>query len=305
MLSRTADNIFWMARQVERAQGTVRLLEAAYRMEQLPGTENIWEPILIISGQKDSYYKKYPEISTQNVLKFMIFDHENPSSIFSCLKSARENTRTERSILPEEMFESINTTWIESQSMYYDGVLKSGFTDFFEWIKDRTELFRGLTVSMMVYDAAFQFARLGTYIERADFTARLLDVNYHLQSTENNKEIIDYYQWGEVLRSVGGLHAYKMLYKQDIHPDKVAEMLIFNPIFPRSMLSAYNEIITSLNGLKKQSTSLNLAYQEQTFLETSNLSDVLKTRTLHKFLTDFIGFTADLSNQIRHDFMQL
>lgn len=305
MLSRSADNIYWMTRMIERAQDIVRLLEAAYRMEQLPGAGAGWDPILTISGQIDGYKAKYGELNSKNVLNFMIFDLDNPSSVFSCMKAGRENTRSERNTLPEEMFESINTTWIEMQGLYYDSLERSGFREFFEWVKDRTELFRGLTVSLMVYDEAFQFARLGTFIERADFTARLLDVKYHilLPPDSADKGLIDYYQWGELLRSVGGWQAYRSIYKEAPVPSKIAEMLIFSPTFPRSMNSAYREIVTSLSALRPNTVSLNVASQESGFLQTGTLSGILKERSLHDFLTDFIGFTANLSNQIRKDFM--
>ncbi len=305
MLSRTADNIYWMARMVERAQGVVRLLEAAYRMDRLPGGGAGWDPILTISGQIDGFKRKYDELTSKNVLNFMIFDQDNPSSVFSCVKAGRENTRSERSILPEEMFESINTTWIDMQGLYYDSLEQSGFYEFFEWVKDRTELFRGQTVSMMVYDDAFQFARMGTYIERADFTARLLDVKYHilLPPDATDRGLIDYYQWGEMLRSVGGWHAYRTIYKEAPVPSKIAEMLIFNPIFPRSMNSAYGEIVTSLGALRPDTLSLKIAAQEHAFLHTGTLAGILKERSLHDFLTDFVGFTANLSDQIRKDFM--
>lgn len=305
MLSRTADNIYWMARMVERAQGIVRLLEAAYRMDRLPGGGAGWDPILTISGQIDGFKSKYGELTSKNVLNFMIFDQDNPSSVFSCIRAGRENTRSERSILPEEMFESINTTWIDMQGLYYDSLEQSGFYEFFEWVKDRTELFRGQTVSMMVYDDAFQFARMGTYIERADFTARLLDVKYHilLPPDATDRGLIDYYQWGEMLRSVGGWHAYRAIYKEAPMPSKIAEMLIFNPIFPRSMNSAYGEIVTSLGALRPDTLSLKIASQEHAFLHTGTLAGILKERPLHDFLTDFVGFTARLSDQIRADFM--
>ena len=306
MLSRTADNIYWMTRMTERAEDAVRVLDAAYRMEQLPGAGAGWDPLLTISGQTEAFKAKYGEMTSKNVLKFMIFDRDNPSSVFSCMRSARENARSERNALPEEMFESINTTWIEMQGTYFEGLERSGFREFFEWIKDRAELFRGLTVSMMVKDEAFQFARLGTFVERADSTARLLDVKYHilLPSEGEDKSLIDYYQWGELLRSVGGRQAYRSIYKGGLVPSKIAEMLIFSPIFPRSMHNSYDEIITSLSALGGESKALQTASQEHAFLHTGTLMDILKTRPLHDFLTDFIGFTANLSDQIRDDFMR-
>lgn len=305
MLSRTADNIYWMTRLVERAESAARVLEAAYRMDQLPGAGAGWDPILTISGQMAGFKAKYGDLTSKNVLKFMIFDSDNPSSVYSCIKAARENARSERNTLPEEMFECINTVWIEMQGLYFDGLERSGFREFFEWIKDKTELFRGLTVSAMVKDEAFQFARLGTFVERADNTARLLDVKYHilLPTDGADKGLIDYYQWGELLRSVGGWQAYRSIYKSGLAPAKIAEMLIFSPIFPRSMHNSYDEIITSLSALKSEARALQTASQEHAFLHTGTLTDILKSRPLHDFLTDFIGFTANLSDQIRDDFM--
>lgn len=305
MLSRTADNIYWMTRLVERAESAARVMEAAYRMEQLPDAGAGWDPVLTISGQMEAFKAKYDTPTLKNVLKFMIFDSDNPSGIYSCIKSARENARSERNTLPEEMFECINTMWIEMQGLYFDGLERSGFREFFEWIKDKTELFRGLTVSAMVKDEAFQFARMGTFVERADGTARLLDVKYHilLPSSGAEKGLIDYYQWGELLRAVGGWQAYRSIYKSAPAPAKIAQMLIFSPIFPRSMHNSYDEIITSLSALNRESKALQTASQEHAFLHTGTLSDILKSRPLHDFLTDFIGFTAHLSDQIRNDFM--
>ncbi len=306
MLSRTADNIYWMTRMMERAEDAVRVLDAAYRMEQLPGAGAGWDPILTISGQMEGFKSKYSEMNSKNVLKFMIFDTDNPSGVYSCVKAARENARSERNTLPEEMFESLNATWIEMQGIYYDSLERKGFREFFEWMKDRAELFRGLTVSVMVKDEAFQFARLGTFVERADSTARLLDVKYHilLPTLGDDKTLIDYYQWGELLRAVGGWQAYRSIYKEGLQPSKIAEMLIFSPIFPRSMHNSYDEIITSLSALGGETKSLRSASQEHGFLHTGRLEDILKSRPLHDFLTDFIGFTARLSDQIRADFMK-
>lgn len=305
MLSRTADNIYWMARMVERAEAAARVLEAAYRMEQLPGAGAGWEPVLTIFGQIDAFREKGAEMTTKNVFDFMIFDPENPSSVYSCVKSARENARSERSVLPEELFESLNATWIELQGMSYAKAEKNGWRDFFEWVKDRTELFRGMAVSMMVCDDAFQFERMGAYLERADTTARLLDVKYHIlpPTDDADKGLADYYQWGEVLRAVGGWQAYRALYKDVPTPEKIVDMLVFNPVFPRSLRSAYGEIVTSLGALKKESLSLKMAAQEQAYLSTTTTKEILKDRPLHDFLTDFVVFTANLSVQIGRDFM--
>lgn len=304
MLSRTADNIYWMTRMVERAQNQVSVLEAAYRMEQLPGASAGWDAILNVSGQYDSFMKKYDELTTKNVLNFMIFDADNPSSIYSCWKAGRENGRSERNTLPEEMYESLNATWIEMQGLYLDLLERKGFRDFFEWLKDRSELFRGLTVSCMVKDEAFQFARLGTFVERADNTARILDMKHHiLLEHDADKDLIDYYQWGELLRSLGAWQAYRAVYKTELSADKIAQLLIFSPIFPRSLHNSYDEIATSLSELTPDAPSLTMVSQEHAFLHTGSLEEILKERTLHDFLTDFIGYTAKLSNQIRADFM--
>ena len=306
MLSRTADNLYWMTRMVERAENQISLLEAAYRMEQLPGAGADWDAVLDAVGQKEIFLKKYDAMTTPDVLKFMIFDRDNPSSLYSCWQAGRENGRSERNCLPEEMYESLNGTWVQMQGMYFDLLVRQGFVDFFEWMKNRAELFRGLTVSLMVKDEAFQFARLGTFVERADNTARILDIKHHVLTDKNDRDdgdLIDYYQWGELLRSLGAWQAYRTVYKKGLTPDDITEFLIFSPVFPRSMRNSYSEIVTSLTELKPESASLTMASREDAFLRAGTLAGILKEGSLHDFLTGFIDFTAKVSDSIRAEFM--
>src|SRR6187402_1045672 len=188
MLSRAANNLYWMSRHIERAENTARLLDITYRMSLLPyrihETEQSWaEPWalpLVINGLASAYYERYPgTLSSDNVLRFMVLDPANSSSLFSCVQSARENARTVRGAITAEMYEDINALWLEMRSKDYDRLNAEGLSEFFDWVKVRSHQFRGVTFGTMLRDEGYSFIRLGTFVERADNTARLLDVKYH------------------------------------------------------------------------------------------------------------------------------
>ena len=198
MLSRTADHLFWMSRYTERAENTARMLDVNYQTSMLPqsaGAAQVgWEGLLSISELKPAYTAKYGEaISQRDVMDFMVRDEENASSIVSCLKNARENARAVRGTLTTEVWETENQTHLEVIRMLRNGDFERDPSQFFEWVKFRSHLSRGVTAGTMLQDEAFHFLRLGTFLERADNTARLVDVKFHaLQSdffsTDDEKE---------------------------------------------------------------------------------------------------------------------
>ncbi|MCF8479210.1 MAG: alpha-E domain-containing protein [Rhodospirillum sp.] len=308
MLSRTADNLYWMARYVERAENMARILDVAHRMHQLPRDRGApdgleWEPALTISGQKPSYEKRYDEFATGHVIAFMALDPENPSSIYSTLHGARENARAERFVLPTEMFESINATWLEMQSLNYAKLVEWGFREFFEWVKERSHQFRGTTVGTMLQTDAFHFTRLGTFIERADNTARLLDVKYHVLMPDEDRldEAVDYYQWGAVLRAMSAFKAYRMIYRDGIKPRQVIELLTLRKEFPRSLHHCFNEVLDLLETLAPNSEGTRLTGEMYSRLRYGKVQDITR-RGLHRFLTDFINRNSMVSNEIAKTF---
>ena len=226
MLSRTADHLYWMSRYTERAENTARMLDVNYQTSLLPQSAAVaqvgWQGLLSISELVPMYSKRHGEVTPQDVMEFMIKDESNPSSIVSCLKAARENARAVRGALTTESWETQNTTWLEVNRMLRAGDFERDPGQFFEWVKFRSLLSRGVTVGTMLQDEAFHFSRLGTFIERADNTARLVDVKFHAlnseffgTATEEDQEY-DFYHWSAILRSVSAFEVYRKVYRDVI-----------------------------------------------------------------------------------------
>jgi uncharacterized alpha-E superfamily protein len=188
MLSRTADHLFWMARYTERAENTARMLDVNYQMSLLPQSEGAaergWRGLLSINEISGDFAKRNREVTPKSVIDYMVNDEKNGSSIRSCLMAARENARAVRGTLTTEVWETQNQTWLEFQRMIANDAFQKGPGEAFEWVKFRSHLSRGVTVGTMLQDEAFHFLRIGSFLERADNTARLLDVKFH--SVEND-----------------------------------------------------------------------------------------------------------------------
>ena len=226
MLSRTADHLFWMSRYTERAENTARMLDVNYQTSLLPQSEAVaqlgWQGLLSISELLTSYKEHYGDIQARDVMDFMVKDESNPSSIVSCLGAARENARAVRGTLTTEVWETQNTTWLEVKRMLKSGEFEQDPAQFFEWVKFRSHLSRGVTVGTMLMDEALHFMRLGTFLERADNTARLVDVKFHAvqsdffgNASEKDQEY-DFYHWSAILRSVSGFEVYRKVYRDVI-----------------------------------------------------------------------------------------
>ena len=183
MLSRTADHLFWMSRYMERAENTARMLDVNYQTSLLPQSADMaeqgWRGLLSISELTGTFEQRYREVNARNVMDFMVRDEGNLSSIWNCLRAARENARAVRGTLTTEVWETQNQTWLEFNRLLKDGAFERDPGAFFEWVKFRSHLSRGVTVGTMLMDEALHFIRIGTFLERADNTARLLDVKYH------------------------------------------------------------------------------------------------------------------------------
>jgi uncharacterized alpha-E superfamily protein len=226
MLSRTADHLFWMARYMERAENTARMLDVNWQTSLLPqsadAAEQGWKGLLGISELADDFAQRYGEVAAHRVMDYMVADANNPSSIRNCLMAARENARAVRGTLTTEVWETQNQTWLEVNRMLRAGEFERDPGQFFEWVKFRSHLSRGVTVGTMLMDEALHFMRLGTFLERADNTARLVDVKFHaVQSdffgaaSEKDGEY-DFYHWSAILRSVSGFEIYRKVYRDVI-----------------------------------------------------------------------------------------
>jgi len=236
----------------------------------------------------------------------MILDPANTSSIYECLRTARESARAVRGAITSEMYEDLNSAWIEMRDTDYERIQARGVSDFLDWVKMRSHLFRGVTFGTMLRDEAYHFIRLGTHIERADNTARILDTKYHilLPSLADVGGAVDYYQWASLLQSLSGFEAYRKIYKDVISPRRIAELLILRDDMPRSLHSCMNLIYDTLQLLcDEQSREIErMAGEMHARLHYGRTDDVMSFG-LHEYLTDFLERISQLGNEVSRTFL--
>lgn len=308
MLSRTADHLFWMSRYIERAENLARLLDVTWQMSLVPQSEEAanqsWNAIIALNSLEEAYAERYATVNGENVLRFMVTDHDNYASIYSCLRMARENAHAVRGTLTTEMWETLNATWLEARQMSFEQIINGGIGDFFEWVKMRSSLTRGTTLGTLLQDEAFHFIRLGTLLERADNTARILDVKYHVLRPHEDEGATDFYQWGALLRSVSGFEVYRKVYRDVITPERVAELLILHSDMPRSLRFCLNGVVKNLELVanRQSDETLRQAGQLYSQLRYGRIEDILKDG-LHEWLTDFMDRIYLLGDGISQNFL--
>jgi len=314
MLSRTADHLFWMARYTERAENTARMLDVTWQTALLPQSEAVaelgWKGLVAISELTGDYQRRYGRITAADVMRFMVTDGENFSSIYSCLRAARENARAVRGTLTTEVWETMNQTWLEFNRMIREGELERDPAALFEWVKLRSHLSRGVAVGTMLEDEALRFVRIGSFLERADNTARLLDVKFHAVESdfygaadERDSEY-DFYHWSAILRSVSGFEIYRKVYRNVIQPEKVAELLILRPDMPRSLAACTNRVLANLRIVANEQSAETLrgAGRLQADLQFGRIDEILATG-LHAYLTQFLERINSIGGGISRDFL--
>ena len=315
MLSRTADHLFWQSRYMERAENTARLLDVNYQASLLPQTPEVatagWRSLLSIFELLPAYTERYGEIDARRVQEFIVSDEHSPSSILNSLRAARENARAVRGTLTTEVWETTNQTWIEFRELLKSGLLARDPAELFEWVKLRSHLARGVTLGTMLQDEAVDFLRIGSYLERADNTARMLDVKYHTVAGEPREEAAtsrdpaaDFYHWSSVLRSVSGFEVYRKAYSNVIVPEKVAELLILNGAMPRSLAHCMGRVLHSLRRVANAQSdeTLRQAGKLKAELDYARIDEILATG-LHAYLTQFLERVGDLGGDISRDFL--
>jgi len=311
MLSRTADHLYWMSRYTERAENTARMLDVSYQMSLLPQSDQAataaWRAMLEISELSEDFATKYSAVTPANVLNYMTQDMDNPSSIMQCLRAARENARAVRGAMTTDLWETVNTTWLDAQRQVGNGLLKIAPTSFFEWVKFRSHQTRGVHIGTMMRDEVYHFIALGTFVERADNIARLLDVKF-LAAKEHTGDTLahveEFYFWAAILRSLSAFENYRKVYRNVITPERVAELLILRWQNPRSLTACLAQVVDLLHKVRNSQSGATELEARSILAELRDLEihEILE-RGVHEYLTAFIARISVLSANISHNFL--
>lgn len=315
MLSRTASQLYWMSRYLERAEDLVRMLDVTHSLSLLPQSRGAMTELaapLAVTGALEAYHAKHARLEAESLFSFMALDLDNPASVLSCLKHARENAHAVRGQITAEMWEAINSTWLEARQLPQRGI--ASVSSFFDWVKERSHLFRGATYGTLQRDDAYCFIRLGTFTERADNTARLLDVKSQLIAPAVDSlmpvdapsdSAPDFYAWSALLRSLSAFEAYHAAYRDSLDGRRVAELLILRPDVPRSLRACCDEISRILPQIEARTGAADagrevkqLAGQLALRLQYGAVDEILEAG-LHRWLTGFLTESATLGEAIR------
>jgi uncharacterized alpha-E superfamily protein len=312
MLSRTADNLYWVARYVERADYLARILEVTLRLTALPlayvGSTNEWESAVATAGCSRSFHAHYGEAGEDSVKEFLAFSPANPCSIRNCIELARTNARAVRTALTSEMWDVINGAWLELKRFDNAPGSREEYMRFLRWVQETSLRFDGSAYRTMLRTDAYWFFRLGLNIERADNTARILDTKYHLLLPEDTHVggPLDYYQWAAILRSVSALTSYHWVYRESLKPWLIADLLILNPKMPRSLASCYDNLVRYCDAIAeaygRQGTSQRKARGIRTRLSNLKMEEIFQSG-LHEFITEFISDNNELGGAISRQYL--
>jgi uncharacterized alpha-E superfamily protein len=307
MLSRTAANLFWMARYLERAESTARLLTMGQRMAVLPGStyRDEWRSVLRVTGC-ESFHRTGGLVTEEDVVRILLLDPDNPASIHSCLVSARANARSVRTKLTQDMWEALNLSWRHFESYQVDQA-RQELAALIDWVKTRASIFRGAAETGMLRHAGYHFIRIGGAIERAQMTLRLLDVKYFVLLPET--DVVgggrDHYQWTSVLHALSGIRAYHHVYGGAYTPAHISDFLMVNRAFPRSVAYCVGQLRWHLNRLAQEHGSV--ANCHGTVDEISDLlqggeDGAIFRRGLHEDVQLCLKLTNQLANEIAESY---
>ena len=300
MLSRVANSIYWMNRYVERAENVSRFVEVNLHLllDTPMGTMQQWEPLVITTGDQDIFKERYGKATAKNVLKFLTFDADYSNSIRSCVKAARENARSVREIISSEMWEQINSFYLQVEEAAQSADMAKLY-EFYPEVKMASHMFAGVMEATMSHNEGWHFGRLGRFLERADKTARILDVKYFilLPSVAAVGSPLDNLQWIALLRSAS---AYEMYCKCQhmINPQGVVDFLVLHPEFPRSIRCCILQAEQSLHKISDspagswRSSSERRLGKLRSHLDYITLEEIFETG-LHQFLD---GLQDDLNH---------
>ena len=309
LLGRTANGLYWMSRYIERAENMARLVDAGLRLAltRTSGAVEEWNSVLLSAGADHSFNAAGHECSQPNVADFLLRDTDNPSSVMSSMETARNNARMVRTALTRDTWECINEAWMSLKRMLADPVDERELPRVLDAIKRETALIRGAFHGTMLRNEIFDFSQIGTFVERADNTARIIDVKYYvlLPSISWVGSSLDNYQWESILRSVSAHRSYRWEYDAEYLPANIADFLVLNRRMPRSLAFCYHNMAESLRflavGYGERPSSLTTAEATLARLRDSTIRDVFDIG-LHEFLADFIRDNNRLGEEFAADY---
>jgi uncharacterized alpha-E superfamily protein len=314
VLSRIASSLYWMSRYLERVDNTASIIDRhlMHRLEEdeVQPEAVRWRPLLAITESEETFAEVQSgrPVSAEAVVRFMTQDDSNPGSIHASLRLARENARGVRDRISNDMWECVNELWL-GVDRFLERPLNLGQAhEFYQHLRREVARFHGVTVNTMLRGESFAFHLLGTFIERSDMTARILDVKYHLLLPDPSMvgSPLDYYQWGVLLNTLSGFDAYRRKYHGGLRPIDVAGFVVFDAEFPRSLAFSFNHIRTAhgMTGAIPDSGATHDALQALHGMLSKQRAQTLIESGLHEYLEDYIGRVADIHEAIAEDFFE-
>ncbi|WP_375230060.1 alpha-E domain-containing protein [Roseobacter sp. S98] len=305
MLGKTAGGLYWMLRGLERAENTARLIEAGFRIALTRSTDPAtdWRSVIVSSSQQVAFEARHEGYTSQNVSDFLLREPTNPSSVLSMIKAARDNARLVRTALTTEVWVAVNETWMILTERLRTPVPDAELPQALEVIRQQSALVRGALHGTMLRNDIYNFCRLGTFIERADSTARIIDVKYHalLPSPSFVGSKLDNVQWEMVLRSVSAHRSFRHAVQDDFNASSITEFLILDPRFPRSLAFCAKQITSNLQELQEEyggdSQSLDAAQSLQARIRGRDINTIFE-EGLHEYITQTLVDIAALGTQI-------
>ncbi|MBC2665663.1 alpha-E domain-containing protein [Novosphingobium flavum] len=310
MLGRSAYGIFWMCRYLERAENTARLLEAGFRMALTRGdrtSTDEWRSVLVTMGLDEPYFEKGGELSPPHIFNYILRDKDNPGSVLSMIEGARTNARMVRTAITREVWEATNESWMILRDLLARPVRETNLGEVLGLIGRQCTYVRGALEGTMLRNEIFNFARIGTFLERADNTARILDVKYHvlLPSSAWVGSSLDHAQWETLLRSVAGDRAYRWLNAGRMDASGIAAFLILDQRFPKSLVFCYEKLRSNMASLARQYDGETRAHallrDAGSRLHQTTIEDIVEVG-LHEFITDFVDCNVEIANAISQDY---
>ena len=309
MLGKTAGGLYWMFRLLERAENNARLLEAGFRIALTRSTaaESEWKSVITTSAARQAFEARHSSYASANVVDFLLRDPGNPSSVLSCMRQARDNARLVRTALTTEVWVAVNETWMLLKELLSEEIVEADLPDVLGTIRQQSALVRGALHGTMLRNDMYNFCRLGTFVERMDNTARIIDVKYYtlLPAPSFVGSKLDNVQWETILRSVSAHRSFRWAMDGDYSARSIAEYLILDGRMPRSLVFCGRQIVENLQlldeGRGETLPSLDAASAILARLQNRDIGAIFD-EGLHEFTISIINATASLGRQIEQDY---